>query len=882
MTDIRAISLRGAQPCGEVGNKAASLRALWNGGVRIPRGYVLTSGFLRELLEANGRSGEFAGICSEPVVINRCKKLKDIIMSLAFPAETLRQAQETLDELGGRVIVRSSSVNEDSADSSMAGMYLSIGGADNVEKLTKAVLECFAAAYSQAILSITGGFDEDMALIIQEYIPSDCSGIAFTADPVEHDSGVLVINYGDDVSALTDGSAGGKVLRLDKSAPVIPNDICWRECFAELCEMLGRAEELFGYPLDCEWVFSGGAVWLIQARPITTAAKRELREIIDLDDVSQLNGAELGRLSAANDKWFAKKYYVRRTCIERGIPVYAARYIWLSDDPQQRSRAAALAAECFTTELCEAYDGKEYTVFKTRELAQMCERSYAAAGGGYIRVCEYWVADHCGYATVTADSSVYIETVKGSFYGMWVGGLMPSFYEVAPDGALKRSSENEMPFYYRLSPHTFKYERFDPEKPVLHALSAQELADINRLCRQLRSGLGDVNIEWLATADGIRVFDLSEGGASLVGEDCMANVLSRGQAQGRLVFAHDISALEGLFDNVINDIDVVPTEKYSATLESDACRAAVMAITGGTDKPIVVADFPDRALAVLCGDVSGFIFRRGAVLCHLSIILREKNIPAVVCPEIDKLASQGDEASLIGGRLIVSHKKRGSRIIIEGTCCAGKTTIINILRKNGAYDIIDENISVSDYPVRDISSMESSLERDMYFLGMDMSKWKLITQKAQEGCVLVERCSLGTLSITYSSSEYGANLPSMCSALLEKLQLGEVPVPDAFVYITKRRELLEKHFAQDKRSARISHWNSVDAFIRQDEFLRKYFSRQTAVPLLIIENEGAEQAAAQLDEFAQNISASAARPNRELFYKELREFLLEYVSSDNA
>ena len=877
MTDIRTEPLRGSGSCGNAGNKAAALRMLWNGGIRIPRGYVLTNAFLRELLEANGRSGEFSEICSEPVVINRCRKLKDIIMSLVFPAETLLQAQQVLSELGGSVIVRSSSANEDSADSSMAGMYLSIGGADSVEKLSKAVLECFAAAYSQAILSTTGSFDEDMALIIQEFIPSDCSGIAFTAEPVEHDSSVLVINYGDDVSALTDGSMGGSVLRLDKEAPVLPLDIPYRGCFCELCDMLKRAEGIFGYPLDCEWVFSAGKVWLIQARPVTTVAKHELREIIDLDDISQLNGAELGRLSVANDKWFAKKYYVRRTCIERGIPVYAARYIWVSDDPLQRSRVASLAQGGFKTQLCEAYDGREYTVFRTGEFAQMCETAYRAAGSGYIRVCEYWVADHCGYATVTADSSVYIETVKGSFYGMWVGGLMPSFYEVSPDGAVVRSSENEMPFYYRLSPQTYKYERFDPDKPVLHALSAQELEDINRLCRQLRSGLGDVNIEWLATSDGIRIFDLSEGSTSLVGEDCMANVLSRGQAQGRLVFAQDISALEGLFENVINDIDVVPTEQYRATLESDACRAAVMKITGGHDKPIVVADFPDRALAVLCGDVSGFIFRRGAVLCHLSIILREKNIPAVVCPEIDRLASQGDEVSLIGGRVIVSHRKQGRKIIVEGTCCTGKTTIINILRKTGAYDIIDENISVSDYPVRDISSMESSLERDLYFLGMDMSKWKFISQKTQTGCVLVERCSLGTLSITYSSNEYSSNLPSMCSALLEKLQCGEVPIPDAFVYITKRRELLEKHFLEDERSARISHWNSVDAFVRQDAFLRDYYTHQTAVPVLFVENEGAEQTVAEIEEFTKAISADSARPDRELFYRELREFLLRYI-----
>lgn len=877
MTDIRTISLRGTVPCGNVGNKAASLQKLWDKDVTIPRGYVIPSSFLRELLEVNGRYAEFSAVCNEPVVINRCRKLKSMIMSLTFPTETLAEAENILAEFNGSVIVRSSSANEDAADKSMAGMYQSIGGVDSVEKLTHAVLECFSSAYSQAILSITGSFDEEMALIIQEFIPTECAGIAFTADPVDRDPNVLCINYGDDVSRLTDGSMGGSVLRLDKRLLAVPKDIDHYELFCELCNVLLSAENIFGFPLDCEWVFSSGKVYIIQARPVTTVGQSRPRDVIDLDDISQINGADLGRLSSANEKWFAKKYYVRRLCIERGIPVYAAKYIYLSDDPVQRRQAVSQALPSFVSDLSEAYDGSEYTIFRTSELASYCENAYNTSGSGYIRVCEYWVADYCGYATVTADASVFIETVKGSFYGMWVGGLMPSYYEVSPQGMVIRRSENEMPYYYRLSPDSFKYERFDPKQPAIHALDNNDIQTIDSLCRQLRSGLGDVNIEWLGTSDGIRIFDLSEGSASLAGKDCMANVLSRGQAQGRLVFADDISPLERLFNNVINDIDVVPTEQFCRTLESNECRAAVRKITGGIDKPVVVADFPDRALAVLCDYVSGFIFRRGAVLCHLSIILREKNIPAVVCPEIDQLAKAGDEVSMIGGRLIVSERKKGCKIIVEGTCCTGKSTIIDIIRKSGKYDIVDENMTESDYPVRDINSMESSLERDLHFLGMDMAKWKLISQKAEQGSVIVERCSLGTLSITFSSQEYGSNLPIMCSTLLEKIQSGEMPVPDGFVYLTKRRELLEKHFREDELSARIAHWNNVDAFIRQDKFLRDYFCSQTAVPVLFLENNGAEKAAEEIDEFVESVAARTDRPDRELFYKELRDFLLRYI-----
>lgn len=221
--------------------------------------------------------------------------------------------------------------------------------------------------------------------------------------------------------------------------------------------------------------------------------------------------------------------------------------------------------------------------------------------------------------------------------------------------------------------------------------------------------------------------------------------------------------------------------------------------------------------------------------------------------------------------------KKGHEIIFEGTCCTGKSSIIEMLRKSGRYEILDENVAVADYAVRDINSVKTSLERDLYFLGMDMAKWDVIREKSKQHDVIVERCSLGTLSITYSSTQYSSNLPAMVATLLERIKKENIPVPDAYIYVTKSAEILEKHFKVDTKSRRIAHWNNVEAFLKQDEFLKEYFDYQTAVPTLYVENNELEESVSKVNCFIDDLLLKNTRPDKKLFYDELSSFLERYI-----
>jgi hypothetical protein len=58
--------------------------------------------------------------------------------------------------------------------------------------------------------------------------------------------------------------------------------------------------------------------------------------------------------------------------------------------------------------------------------------------------------------------------------------------------------------------------------------------------------------------------------------------------------------------------------------------ADVLAHVAQTEtKPIIAVKKPYAALSALLPHVSGFIFKSASMLCHLSIQLREKGVPAV-------------------------------------------------------------------------------------------------------------------------------------------------------------------------------------------------------------------------------------------------------------
>lgn len=161
---------------------------------------------------------------------------------------------------GVTVIVRSSAVNEDTAESSQAGKYESIGNVSD------------ARAFEDAVNTVISSFDDgngDNQVLVQPMLENvKMCGVAFTVDPNSLGN-YYVINYDESgsTSAVTSGSGhGGKLLYVFKGM----EDGVEPEGIHRLCLTLKRLEGLFGQNnLDVEFAITvDDELYIFQVRPL--------------------------------------------------------------------------------------------------------------------------------------------------------------------------------------------------------------------------------------------------------------------------------------------------------------------------------------------------------------------------------------------------------------------------------------------------------------------------------------------------------------------------------------------------------------------------------------------------------------------------------------
>ena len=182
-------------------------------------------------------------------------------------------------ELGDVLAVRSSARDEDAGTSSFAGVHESVLGVapDAVVSAVERVRASVASAVADAYRAVRdAGAPTASAVLVQRQVAAAAAGVAFTVDPRTGDDVVVV----EAAAGLGDGVVGGTVdpdrYRVDAAGTVererstgVLDDGGVREV-ARLARQV--ATELGG-PQDVEWaVDDAGAVWLLQARPVTATA----------------------------------------------------------------------------------------------------------------------------------------------------------------------------------------------------------------------------------------------------------------------------------------------------------------------------------------------------------------------------------------------------------------------------------------------------------------------------------------------------------------------------------------------------------------------------------------------------------------------------------
>jgi pyruvate,water dikinase len=404
-TDRRALDLQA------VGGKGANLARMARAGFPVPGGFLVTTQSYRTFVASNGLEEDILAVISavlpagsgEDLALLEAAsaRIRSLFTAGELPgglADGLLAGYRNLGEPA--VAVRSSATAEDLPDMSFAGQqdtYLNVLGR---EALLKAVVDCWSSLWTARAIGyrMRNGVPHSgaaLAVIVQEMVQSQASGVLFTANPltglrtetvidatfglgealvsgqVEPDHYVVEIaapaagsqgpaapgravqvrivskTLGAKAVAIYGRAGGGTALSeingSDQQA--LPN-----EQILDLARLGAQVAAEYGFPQDIEWaVGEKGELYLLQSRPITalyptpqSMPPEPLKVMFSfgavqgfLDPITPLGQDALRVIAAVAAGFFG----VRATSETQAVFLSAGERLWMNVTPVMRSSA---------------------------------------------------------------------------------------------------------------------------------------------------------------------------------------------------------------------------------------------------------------------------------------------------------------------------------------------------------------------------------------------------------------------------------------------------------------------------------------------------------------------------------------------------------------
>ncbi|MBW2514191.1 MAG: hypothetical protein JRE21_06440 [Deltaproteobacteria bacterium] len=296
-----------------VGGKGYALSRLTRGGFKIPRTICITSDAYQEYVQTSGlrerillelHRKDFKEMRWEEIW-DCATRIRNLFLTKALPAGLAQNIRESVHKKfqGRTVAIRSSAPEEDDARSSFAGLHESFINITGAESILKHIRLVWASLWSDAALLYRQeiGMEVEkssMAVVVQETVAGDRSGVVFTRNPNDENQGIIESVHGLN-QGLVDGTVEPDrwiidrhshkivshtaperknwimpspegiqlaVLPADKSArpPLMPQEV------DTVFQTALEAEFFFKTPQDVEWTYDTDTLTLLQSRPITT------------------------------------------------------------------------------------------------------------------------------------------------------------------------------------------------------------------------------------------------------------------------------------------------------------------------------------------------------------------------------------------------------------------------------------------------------------------------------------------------------------------------------------------------------------------------------------------------------------------------------------
>ena len=296
----------------EAGGKGLNLYLMSRDGLPVPAWVVVGARVFAEALEAGGLTTLVADqLASLKAGDAGAKEVSATLMAAVEGLELSPAILSLIEDGVGRLSegsllsVRSSAADEDSATHSFAGQlssYLYVSGLDDVVACVK---RCWASGFTERSLAyrMEHGLSLDgirVAVVLQEMVDPDVSGVLYTCDPIERsiDAYVLSAVFGVGEGLVSGALAADTVWADPLTGAIVKEDIeqkteafrasgsgecaavpvseseqdkpCLDQAAVTALVELGRTLlKRHGRPQDIEWAIRDGEVFLLQTRPVT-------------------------------------------------------------------------------------------------------------------------------------------------------------------------------------------------------------------------------------------------------------------------------------------------------------------------------------------------------------------------------------------------------------------------------------------------------------------------------------------------------------------------------------------------------------------------------------------------------------------------------------
>lgn len=537
---------------------------------------------------------------------------------------------------GAEFAVRSSASHEDSGENSFAGIYETILNVPDFEAVVTAMEQSVKAYYSYGAIVArirTNNYSAltELNLIIQKMVKSDISGVAFSSSVISKGKVLIEWVYGlgeQLVSGTVQAHTFYQGMEEEESSSIMKDKLLAVE------QAVLKIKEELGFEVDVEWSYENDILYILQSRPITTESfvGQNREEYFEYDKLYFETHLEYeGKLGACKNVY--ENYTGKRSpfyvLAQKNDIHFGVGYVFCFNKKGLEKSKEELEA-LFADPICKKVvidvdDTIRQNIILKEELYDYLWKMFEAYSEKQLNtvIVRMFISGTCGcISNRLGGENVIIEYSKDGLLAMNRG--LADCRKILADGSVLEDGVDGIP------------------------LSCIE--DIVRFTKKIPVDYKYM-VEWVINEGKAFFVDFSaeiDAGINCIQESSANQIIVPGNIEGPIFELLDKEILEKL--SVSPGVSV--NETNDILLENPYLADIITQLKDMSKKPIIFVEKPYAILSFLFDYVEGFVFNQGALLCHLSILLREYKKPAIISKESRKIAEQNESVMIVNGKII--------------------------------------------------------------------------------------------------------------------------------------------------------------------------------------------------------------------------------------